>query len=183
LDALSEALRFEAEEPPRLVHRLDKETSGVLLLARHRRAARELTHLFREGAVEKIYWALVSGRPSPAKGEIDRPLTKGAERVAEDEAGRPAITRYRTIAAADDVAWLALTPLTGRTHQLRAHCALIGHAILGDRKYGGARRKRLQLHARELAVPRDGGNLRVTAPLPVHMAEAFAALGFDEARA
>ncbi len=183
LDALSEALRFEADEPPRLVHRLDKDTSGILLLARHRRAARDLTRLFREGAIEKTYWALVSGKPRPAVGKIDRPLTKGAERVAEDAAGRPAVTRYRTIAVAEKTAWLELSPLTGRTHQLRAHCALIGHAILGDRKYGGARRKHLYLHARELALPRDGGNLRLTAPLPAHMAEAFAALGFDEAAA
>jgi 23S rRNA pseudouridine955/2504/2580 synthase len=183
LDALSEALRFEADEPPRLVHRLDKETSGVLLLARNRRAARDLTRLFREGAIEKAYWALVAGKPRPAVGEIDRALTKGAERVAEDAAGRDAITRYRTIAAAEGKAWLELTPLTGRTHQLRVHCALIGHPILGDRKYGGARHKHLHLHARELAVPRSGGNLRFTAPLPAHMAEAFAALGFDEAAA
>ena len=183
LDALSEALRFEADEPPRLVHRLDKETSGVLLLARHRHAARDLTRLFRDGEVAKTYWAVVAGVPRSAAGEIDRPLTKGTERVEEDATGRPAVTHYRTISATEGRAWLVLSPLTGRTHQLRVHCALIGAPILGDRKYGGPRHKQLHLHARELVLSRDSGNLRLTAPLPAHMVKTFAALGFDEAAA
>ena len=183
LDALSEALRFDADEPPRLVHRLDKETSGVLLLARHRHAARDLTRLFRDGAVAKTYWAVVAGVPRPAAGEIDRPLTKGTERVEEDATGRPAVTHYRTVSATEGRAWLVLSPLTGRTHQLRVHCALIGAPILGDRKYGGPRHKQLHLHARELVLSRDSGNLRLTAPLPAHMVKTFAALGFDEAAA
>jgi 23S rRNA pseudouridine955/2504/2580 synthase len=183
LDALSEALRFDADEPPRLVHRLDKETSGVLLLARHRHAARDLTRLFRDGEVAKTYWAVVAGVPRSAAGEIDRPLTKGTERVEEDATGRPAVTHYRTISATEGRAWLVLSPLTGRTHQLRVHCALIGVPILGDRKYGGPRHKQLHLHARELVLSRDSGNLRLTAPLPAHMVKTFAALGFDEAAA
>ncbi len=183
LDALSEALRFDAEEPPRLVHRLDKETSGVLLLARHRHAARDLTRLFRDGEVAKTYWAVVAGVPRSAAGEIDRPLTKGTERVEEDATGRPAVTHYRTISATEGRAWLVLSPLTGRTHQLRVHCALIGAPILGDRKYGGPRHKQLHLHARELVLSHDSGNLRLTAPLPAHMVKTFAALGFDEAAA
>jgi 23S rRNA pseudouridine955/2504/2580 synthase len=194
LDALAEALRFEAREPPRLVHRLDKDTSGVLLLARHVVAARRLARLFRAGEVGKTYWAVVVGAPRPRAGVIDRPLAKraqaGSEKVGEDARAKPALTRYRTIARAGTrAAWLELVPLTGRTHQLRAHCALIGTPIAGDGKYGGkaahidigaGRTKRLHLLARELVVPHpDGANLRLRAPLPDHMRETFAALGFD----
>ena len=196
LDALAEALRFEAREPPRLVHRLDKDTSGVLLLARHIGAARRLARLFRAGEVGKTYWAVVVGVPRPRAGVIDRPLAKrgaaGGEKVGEDtRAGRPALTRYRTIArAGTTAAWLELVPLTGRTHQLRVHCALAGTPIAGDGKYGGKAAhidigaghttRRLHLLARELVVPHpDGGNLRLRAPLPEHMRETFAALGFN----
>ena len=187
LDALAEALRFDAVVPPRLVHRLDKDTSGVLLLARHGTAARWLARAFRDGVVAKTYWAVVVGVPRPAAGEIDRALAKGGGRMGADTEGRAAVTRYRTIAVNDGkAAWLALAPLTGRTHQLRVHCTLLGTPIAGDRKYGGrgahlaAAGGRLQLHARELVLPHaDGGNLRLRAPLPAHMAETFAALGFD----
>lgn len=187
LDALAEALRFDAAEPPRLVHRLDKDTSGVLLLARHGTAARRLTRAFRDGGIAKTYWAVVVGVPRPAAGEIDQPLAKAGGRMGADAEGRAAVTRYRTIAASDGkAAWLALTPLTGRTHQLRVHCTLLGTPIAGDRKYGGrgaplaAAGGRLQLHARELVLAHpDGGNLRLRAPLPAHMVETFAALGFD----
>jgi 23S rRNA pseudouridine955/2504/2580 synthase len=196
LDALSEALRFEAAEPPRLVHRLDKDTSGVLVMARHARAAARLTRLFRDGGVAKVYWAVVVGVPSPGEGTIDRALSKqggaGRERMAEDpDGGQSAITRYRVIARAGRRAsWLGLSPLTGRTHQIRAHCVILDTPIVGDGKYGGQSaylsdpsggiEKRLHLHARELVVPHpDGGNLRFRADLPDHMRATFAVLGFD----
>ncbi len=196
LDALASALQFEAADPPRLVHRLDKDTSGVLLLARTAQAARRLTALFRTGEVQKMYWAIVVGAPDPRTGVIDQPLAKGGaggrERMTTDETeGVTAVTRYRTIARSDGLAaWLALAPLTGRTHQLRAHCASAGFPILHDGKYGGKTAyltdhigdlpRRLNLHARELVMPHpDGGNLRFRADLPDHMRTSFSALGFD----
>ena len=203
LDAMSEALRFDAAEPPRLVHRLDKDTSGVLLLARTARAARLLTATFREQAARKTYWAAVAGRPRKKSGLISlpllkRPLPPGApgrgERVSADGGeGREAVTRYAVLqTSGKTAAWLGLRPLTGRTHQLRVHCAAMGHPILGDGKYGGkaaflANRDlahQLHLHAREIAIPhpQDGTTLRVVAPLPAHMESAWRILGFDLAR-
>ena len=202
LDAMLDALRFEASERPRLVHRLDKDTSGVLLLARNRRAAQALTAAFRDSAVRKTYWAAVAGVPRPARGRIDLPIGKQAgaarEKMAADpEAGAEAITDYAVAGSANKAAaWLALRPITGRTHQLRVHCALIGHPILGDGKYGGKAAilrgrpefkqeiKQLQLHAREIALPHpaDGTTLRVVAPLPEHMERCWADLGFALAK-
>jgi len=199
LDAMSEALRFGAAEKPRLVHRLDKDTSGVLVLARTAAAARQLTAAFRGREARKTYWAAVVGVPEPARGRIDLPLAKrsagqggGEKMTGAREAGRPAVTLYRVVQASDQcAAWLVLRPLTGRTHQLRAHCAAIGHPILGDGKYGGPAAflpssglaRRLHLHARELAIPHpaDGTTFRVSAPLPAHMRETWARLGFDPA--
>jgi len=197
LDAMLEALQFEAAERPRLVHRLDKDTSGILLLARNRRAAQALTEAFRDGAVRKTYWAAVAGVPRPARGRIDLPIGKQAgaarEKMAGDPHGTKALTEYVVAGASKgEAAWLALRPITGRTHQLRVHCALIGHPILGDGKYGGKAAflrgrpeiKQLQLHAREIAVPHpaDGTTLRVVAPLPEHMERAWADFGFDRAK-
>ena len=196
LDALAGALQFDATDPPKLVHRLDKDTSGVLLLARNASAAARLTGLFRASEIRKVYWAVVVGVPSPPRGSIDQPLAKrggpGRERMrAGEEDGLRAVTRYRTIAKSGrDAAWIALSPLTGRTHQLRVHCAAVGTPILHDGKYGGKSAyltdrvgeipRRLNLHARELVVPHpDGGNLRIRADLPDHMQASFAALGFD----
>jgi len=196
LDGLLEALRFEAKERPRLVHRLDRDTSGVLVLARNAAAAAKLGAAFRGKTVRKIYWAAVVGCPKPRQGRIDQPLVKlpgwGGERVIPDEAeGQRAITYYRTVAhAGDKLAWLALQPVTGRTHQLRAHCAALGTPILGDGKYGGAaahppglaQARRLHLHARALALPHPrGGTLTIIAPLPPHMRETWAFFGFAEA--
>ncbi|HVA14503.1 MAG TPA: RluA family pseudouridine synthase [Stellaceae bacterium] len=195
LDGLLDALRFDAEERPRLVHRLDKDTSGVLVLARSGRAAARLAEAFRGKNVRKVYWAVVVGAPKPRQGKIDQPLAKQAgpagERVAADnEDGDRALTFYRTVArAADRFAWLALEPVTGRTHQLRVHCLTLGTPILGDGKYGGAAahpagvpgEAQLQLHARAIALPlADGKILTVTAPLPPHMRESWNFFGFEE---
>jgi 23S rRNA pseudouridine955/2504/2580 synthase len=194
LDGLLDALKFGSEERPRLVHRLDKDTSGVLVLARHARAAAALAAAFRSKAARKIYWAAVVGIPELRQGRIDRRLAKLpgrlGERVVPDDDGKRAVTYYRTVAhAGDRVAWLALEPVTGRTHQLRAHCAAIGTPILGDGKYGGAAthvagvpgNRRLHLHARALAIPHPaGGTLVVMAPLPPHLRETWDFFGFED---
>lgn len=194
LDGLLDALTFGAAERPRLVHRLDRDTAGVLLLARSAEAARRLGAAFRDDAPRKLYWALVAGRPAKPRGAIEQPLGKqrgpGGERMGSAAAdARPALTRWATVAEGRHASWLALRPHTGRTHQLRAHCLALGHPILGDGKYGGkaafperlALPKRLFLLAREIALPHpeDGTTLRVQAPLPPHFREAFAGLGFD----
>lgn len=176
---------------PKLVHRLDRDTSGLLVLARTDRAARRLTEAFRGRDVQKLYWAIVMGRPLHPAGLIDQKLAKlpGAkgEVVAEADFGKPAQTRYWTVQGASKLAaWLALVPLTGRTHQLRVHCATaLETPILGDGKYGGARSRPagapdgLMLHARELALPHpDGGTLRLVAPPPDQLLAAFDWLGF-----
>ena len=194
LDAMLDALRFDAAEAPRLVHRLDRDTSGVLLLARHAAAARALTAHFRSRELQKLYWALVVGVPKPAQGRIDAPLAKrqvgaGERVVATAEGGQRAVTDYTLIEAAGRrLSWLALMPRTGRTHQLRAHTASVfGHPVVGDGKYGGEAafpagfEPRLHLHARALALPRPGRKppLVLSAPLPPHMAAAWRFLGFD----
>jgi 23S rRNA pseudouridine955/2504/2580 synthase len=195
LDAMLDALKFGAERP-RLVHRLDRDTSGVLLLARTAVAAAKLAAAFRGYDARKAYWAAVVGVPHPLEGRIDAPLAKEGgpkgERVAvEDEDGQRAVTRYRVVdRAGKRAAWLALEPETGRTHQLRVHAALLGTPILGDGKYGGRAAflagggisPKLHLHARAIRLPHPrGGVLEVVAPLPKHMAETWRFLGFDAA--
>ena len=195
LDGLLDALRFGSEVRPRLVHRLDKETSGVLVLARTVAAAAFLTRAFREKTTRKIYWAIVVGLPKLRQGRIDLALAKlpgrEGERVRADaEEGKRAITYYQVVdSVGSSASWLALLPVTGRTHQLRAHCAAIGTPILGDAKYGAAAvhltgvpdAKRLHLHARSLSIPHPlGDTLRVTAPLPPHMRRSWEFFGFPD---
>jgi 23S rRNA pseudouridine955/2504/2580 synthase len=196
LDGMLDALRFGGERP-RLVHRLDKDTSGVLVLARSAAAATALTAAFASRRVSKLYWAVVVGVPPSSSGHIEQPLAKrfGAlgERVSADEAGQRAVTDYTVIERAGRrAAWLALQPRTGRTHQLRAHCAFLGTPILGDGKYGGATAflegeglgDRLHLHARTIRFPHPaGGEVVVSAPLPAHMRGTWQFFGFSQAAA
>ena len=193
VDGLLDALQFEMTSRPKLVHRLDKDTSGVLLLARTARAAAFFAKSFSSREAKKTYWALTVGVPKVAAGEIDAPLAKqpgtGGEKMHVDtEEGLKAKTRYRVLErAAGRAAWVEFSPLTGRTHQIRVHAAAIGHAIVGDAKYGGKEAfltggisRKLHLHARRLVIDApDGGTLDITAELPSHMSESFEMLGFD----
>lgn len=193
LDGMLDALQFEASERPRLVHRLDKDTSGVLLLARTAKSAAWLAAAFRDRTARKTYWAATAGVPRPHRGKIDLPVAKARigtqEKMAVDEeAGDRAVTYYSVLdQAAQKAAWTALMPLTGRTHQLRIHLAALGTPILGDGKYGGAAAvlaglehgRKLHLHARSIALRRpDGALLQVTAPLPAHMRATWDFFGF-----
>jgi 23S rRNA pseudouridine955/2504/2580 synthase len=198
VDGLLDGLRFGAEERPRLVHRLDRDTSGVLVLARGAAAAARLAAAFRGRDVEKTYWALVVGRPEAPEGRIDLALAKlggprgeRARAVDDPAEGARAITDFRTLDAVKGrVTWLELRPLTGRTHQLRVHCAeALGCPVLGDGKYGGAEAhleglpNKLHLHARALRLPHPaGGTLEVAAPPSPHMRESFAFFGFEAPR-
>ena len=193
LDRLLDGLADQAGNRPKLVHRLDKDTSGVLLVARSARAASHFSKAFSGRTARKVYWALVVGVPSAEEGMIDLPLAKqpgtGGEKMHVDrESGLPAKTRWRLIdRAGNRAAWLELQPLTGRTHQLRAHMAAIGHPIVGDAKYGGAEAfltggisRKLHLHARRLRIEGpDGKPIDHQAELPEHFAESLATLGFD----
>jgi 23S rRNA pseudouridine955/2504/2580 synthase len=175
------------------VHRLDKDTSGALLVARSARSAGHFAKAFSGRTAKKVYWAIVVGVPDASEGVIDAPLAKqpgtGGEKMHVDrENGLPAKTRWRIIdRAGNRAAWAELQPLTGRTHQLRAHMASIGHPIVGDAKYGGAEAfltggisRKLHLHARRIRIDApDGGKIDVTADLPAHFAESLATLGFE----
>jgi len=198
LDAMLEAFRDRKGQKPRLVHRLDRDTSGVLVVARTRLAAQKLAEAFRARSTRKIYWALVRGVPKPKQGRISTWLAKegGAEgdrmRVAHHGANQAshAVSLYSVVEkAGQKLAWLSMRPVTGRTHQLRAHAAHIGHPIIGDPKYftaeeswdfPGGIQKKLHLHARRIVMPHPaGGTLDVTAPLPPHMQQSWNLLGFD----
>ncbi|CAA7616741.1 RluA family pseudouridine synthase [Magnetospirillum sp. UT-4] len=198
LDAYLDALCFDKAERPRLVHRLDKDTSGVLLLGRTASAAAKLAAAFKSRAAHKCYWALVVGVPKHRQGRIDAPLAKlpgraGEKMAVDEDEGKRAVTWYRVVDnALRRAAWLEMEPRTGRTHQLRAHCALLETPILGDGKYGGTEAfiagtgisRKLHLHARAVRIPHPrGGELLVTAPLPEHMAKSFEFFGFEPAQA
>jgi 23S rRNA pseudouridine955/2504/2580 synthase len=192
LDRLLDGIGDERGRP-KLVHRLDKDTSGALLVARTARAAGHFAKAFSGRTAKKFYWALVVGVPDLDEGTIDAPLAKqpgtGGEKMhIDEEQGQPARTRWRTIdRAGNRAAWVELQPLTGRTHQLRAHMAAIGHPIVGDAKYGGAEAfltggisRKLHLHARRIRIDApEGGKIDVTAELPSHFAESLATLGFS----
>jgi 23S rRNA pseudouridine955/2504/2580 synthase len=198
VDGLLDAFHGDDEPRPRLVHRLDKDTSGVLLVARTPGSAAFFSKRFSGRSAKKIYWALVVGMPEVAEGTIDAPLAKqpgtGGEKMHVDtEGGQAARTRYRVLdRAGNRAAWVELQPLTGRTHQLRVHMAAIGHPIVGDGKYGGQEAfltgsisRKMHLHARRLIIdaPKDkdggGGTLDMTAELPEHFAASMEQLGFD----
>jgi 23S rRNA pseudouridine955/2504/2580 synthase len=194
VDGLLDALQFDNEGRPKLVHRLDKDTSGALLVARTSRAAAFFAKAFSGRTAKKVYWALVVGVPSIEDGMIELPIAKqpgtGGEKMHVDEAeGQPARSRYRVIERAGNrAAWVELQPFTGRTHQLRVHMAAIGHPIVGDGKYGGPEAfltggisRKMHLHSRRIAVDHpDGGKIDVEAELPTHFAESLSGLGFDQ---
>ena len=196
VDGLLDAFTDSEEDPrPRLVHRLDKDTSGVLLIARTPGSAAFFSKRFSGRSAKKIYWALVVGVPDVTEGTIDAPLAKqpgsGGEKMHVDmECGQPARTAYRVVdRAGHRAAWVELQPFTGRTHQLRVHMAAIGHPIVGDGKYGGqdafltgSVSRKMHLHARRLMIDAPKGQkLDVTAELPEHFAQSMEHLGFDPA--
>ncbi|MBL4639852.1 MAG: RluA family pseudouridine synthase, partial [Kordiimonadaceae bacterium] len=186
-------LKFGSKYRPRLVHRLDKDTSGVLLLGRTPKAAAALAAAFQTKETDKRYFALVRGVPSPADGRIqllmEKAPIKGNERMVVSPDGKRSVTDYMVVERAGrEAAWLALKPHTGRTHQLRLHCAEMGTPIVGDGKYGGAESfltgsisRKMHLHSRFITFPHpDGsGDMRIEAPLPDHMAASFDMLGFE----
>jgi len=188
LEDYFDALRFGLPRAPALAHRLDKETSGCLVLGRHRKALAELSLLFRHGKVGKTYWAIVEGGPEVAEGRIDLSLGKRDDNrgwwMKPDPNGLPSTTTWKVMGRGAGRTWLALEPLTGRTHQLRVHCAESGWPIVGDNIYGRAPRHGgppLQLHAREIAVPlyKNRPPIVATAPVPPQMQEMLTSCGWS----
>jgi tRNA pseudouridine32 synthase / 23S rRNA pseudouridine746 synthase len=191
-----DALRFGLPRAPALAHRLDRDTSGCLVLGRHRKALAQLGKLFKNGAVGKTYWAVVEGAPDADEGRIDLPLGRLDESrgwwMKHDPEGQPSVTTWKVLGRSSaptgsltgSLTWLALEPLTGRTHQLRVHCAEMGWPILGDPIYGNAPRSggpALHLHSREIIVPlyKNRAPIEVTAPVPEHMRELLEACGWQ----
>jgi len=182
------ALRFGLPRAPALAHRLDRDTSGCLVLGRHRKALAALGKLFKGGRVGKTYWAVVEGGPTEDEGRIDMPLgrlddTRGWW-MKPDPNGQPASTTWKVMGRTGGESWLALEPLTGRTHQLRVHCAAMGWPIVGDSIYGTAPRTGgpiLHLHSREVVVPlyKNRDAITVSAPVPEHMRARLKACGWD----
>jgi tRNA pseudouridine32 synthase / 23S rRNA pseudouridine746 synthase len=199
LEDYFDALRFGLPRPPALAHRLDRDTSGCLVLGRHRKALAQLGKLFRNSAIDKTYWAVVEGVPDADEGVIEFPLGRLDDRIGwwmkHDPNGQPAVTKWKVMGRSSFTSahqgedkvltWLSLEPLTGRTHQLRVHCAEMGWPILGDAIYGSAPRAggpALQLHAREIVVPlyKNRAPIRAVAPVPDHMRERLTACGWGD---
>ncbi len=199
VDGMLEAYRDKKGQKPRLVHRLDRDTSGVLVIAKTRMAASHLTKAFRERSTKKVYWALVRGVPKPPQGRLSTWLIKEEDEYGDQKmkvlrekakGADHAVTLYSAMEwVGQNLCWVSLRPVTGRMHQLRVHMDYLGHPIIGDKKYfsvrnwempGGIQQK-LHLHARRLIIPHpDGGEIDVTAPLPPHMVQSWNLLGFDE---
>ncbi|MCP5382606.1 MAG: RluA family pseudouridine synthase [Kordiimonadaceae bacterium] len=193
VDGMLGALQGKSKEKPKLVHRIDKDTSGILVIARTAASAKKLTESFKKRKTNKIYWALVKGRPSQMEGVIQAPLDKEpgtrGERMTVSDDGKRAVTDFKMMdSAAGTATWMAFRPVTGRTHQIRVHATLLGTPIVGDGKYGGKDAfidgpvsRKLHLHARSLDIDHpDGGTLSVKAALPTHMKESWALFGFDD---
>ena len=185
LEECFDALRYGLPRPPALAHRLDADTSGVLVLGRHPKALAKLGRLFSGRDTEKTYWAVVEGAPPAAEGMFDWPLlkvnTKTGWSVKVSDKGQTALTRYRVLGRGPGMTWLELTPETGRTHQLRVHCAHAGCPIIGDRLYGkAAPGQQLHLHSRAIVLPLSKAKppIRVEAPPPGHMLAALSACGY-----
>ena len=199
VDGLLDHLHFEKKQRPRLVHRLDRDTSGVLVVARTAPAAAALGEALRRRDAEKIYWALTKGVPKPPRGRIRSALAKELvgrnEKISEvepdAEGAKAAVTDYAVVdTAGREFTWVAVKPITGRMHQIRVHLASLGTPIVGDFKYGGTAARgrgeienRLHLHARSIDIAHpEGGRLQVTAPLPPHMQKTWRLLGFAPAK-
>lgn len=190
LEDFFDALRFGLPRPPVLAHRLDRDTSGCLVLGRHRKATASLGLLFKHNRISKTYWAVVEGSPEANEGTIDIPLGRLNEERGwwqkPDPNGLPSTTNWKVLGRSSpdaNLTWLALEPVTGRTHQLRVHCAAMGWPILGDAIYGTAPREggaMLHLHAREISVPlsKNKPPVQVAAPVPAHMRERLMLCGW-----
>jgi RluA family pseudouridine synthase len=185
LEECFDALRYGLPRPPALAHRLDADTSGVLVLGRHPKALSRLGRLFSGRGVEKRYWAVVEGMPSQDEGVFDWPLLKlntmSGWSVKVSDKGQAAVTRYRILGRGRRMSWLELRPETGRTHQIRVHCAHAGSPVMGDRLYGKAEPgQQLHLHSRAIVLPlsKTRPPIKIEAPPPPHMLEALRACGY-----
>jgi RluA family pseudouridine synthase len=186
LEECFDALRYGLPRPPALAHRLDADTSGVLVLGRHPKALAKLGRLFSGRGTEKTYWAIVDGAPPAEEGVFDWPLlklnTRSGWSVKVSDKGQTAVTRYKVLGRGPGMTWLELTPETGRTHQIRVHCAQAGCPVIGDRLYGTvAPGQQLHLHSRAIVLPlsKTKPPIRVEAPPPPHMLEALKMCGYS----